>query len=199
MELGTHNSMTYLKPKKWYLYPFLFIARCQSKTIEEQFDSGIRLFDIRVRYNKDGDPEFRHGAIAYKGDVYEVLNYLNSKNVPIKIRIILEVTKYDFINEVFFTKDLMRFPDLYPNLTFYEGRRKYDWKQVYPLPTLDINQLVGSMSGSKLYAIYPELYAKKYNEANLNTYLDYKPLLIDFLNEYGSINSTYTQLQHGLL
>ena len=29
MKKGSHNTMTYLKPSKWYLYPFIFIAKCQ--------------------------------------------------------------------------------------------------------------------------------------------------------------------------
>ena len=184
MELGTHNSMTYLKPKKWYLYPFKFIAQCQSKTIQEQYeDYNVRLFDIRIRYNRDGDPEFRHGAIAYKGDVYGVLNYLNSKGVPIKIRILLETNKADFVNEVFFVKDLMRFKDLYSNLTIYEGRRKFDWKQIVELPTLKVNQIVSSMDDKKINDVWPWLYAKKHNRENLAKCKEDETVLIDFINE----------------
>lgn len=184
MELGTHNSMTYLKPKKWFLYPFQFIARCQSKTIQQQYeDYNVRLFDIRIKYNKDGDPEFRHGSMAYKGDVYETLNYLNSKNVPIKIRILLETKKEDSLNEIFFIKDLNRFKELYPNLTFYEGRRKFDWKKIVDIPTLDVKQIVSSMDDKKLNDLWPWLYAKKHNRENLLNCSEDETVLIDFINE----------------
>nr|DAH01868.1 MAG TPA: hypothetical protein [Crassvirales sp.] len=34
MKLGTHNSMSYLKPKRWWMRPFHFIAKCQSRHID---------------------------------------------------------------------------------------------------------------------------------------------------------------------
>lgn len=185
MELGTHNSMTYLKPKKWYMYPFQFIARCQSKTIKEQYeDYNIRLFDIRITYDRDGNPEFRHGSMAYKGDVYEVLNWLNSRGEKVKIRLLLEINKPSIHSEIFFVYDCKRFGELYPNLTFYEGRRKYDWEQVYKFPTLEVEQPVSSMDGNnKLNDLWPWLYAKKHNAENRIKYKDSKYVLMDFINE----------------
>lgn len=52
MKLASHNSMTYLPIKKWWLKPFRFIAQCQNKTIEEQYQAGVRMFDIRIAFNK---------------------------------------------------------------------------------------------------------------------------------------------------
>lgn len=182
MEIGTHNSMSYLEPKRWYMYPFRFIAKCQSMPINEQYKKGIRLFDIRISYNKNNYPEFRHGSMAFKGDVFEILTWLNNQGDPIKIRLILEEKNESKLRESLFIGDVSKFKVLFPNLTFYEGRRKFDWKQIADLPTLDITQLVGSMSGKLIYKIYPKLYAKKYNDKNINTYLDIKPLLIDFFN-----------------
>ena len=46
-KIGSHNSMTYLPPKKWYMYPFKFVAKCQSSTIEEQYEK----YSIRVTNN----------------------------------------------------------------------------------------------------------------------------------------------------
>lgn len=184
MELGTHNSMTYLKPKKWYLYPFQFIARCQSMTIEEQYYSGIRLFDIRITYDKDGNPEFRHGLMAYKGDVYKCLTWLNNSNNPIKIRLILEVKRPNSNIESFFIKDVERFKELYPNLTFYEGRRKCDWEQLVNLPTINVEQPVSSVDGpNKLNDLWPWLYAKKHNAENRIKYKDAEYVLMDFIDE----------------
>lgn len=184
MELGTHNSMTYLKPKKWYLYPFRFVAKCQSMTLEDQYNSGIRLFDIRVTYDRNGTPEFRHGLMAYKGDVYNYLNWLNDRKEPIKIRLILEIKKPDYLIEIFFIKDCERFKELYPNLTFYEGRRKCDWKQIVTLPTLNVEQPVSSMDGpNKLNDLWPWLYAKKHNAESRVKYKDAEYVLMDFINE----------------
>lgn len=188
MKLGTHNSMTYLKPKKWYLYPFRFIARCQSLTIQEQYNLGIRLFDIRISYDKNHNIEFRHGSMAFKGDVYETLAWLNQQGCPIDIRILLEEKKEDIVKEVLFIKDLDKFKSIFPNLTFYEGRRKFDWKQLVKLPTLEVVQLVSSMQGIKLDDLWPWLYARIMNKRNLKTYkedfkyiVDHIPILLDFI------------------
>lgn len=94
MVLGTHNSMTYLPLKKWYMYPFRFMSKCQSKNIDEQYKSGARIFDLRISFTKRGEVEFRHGMTSYKGNVLKTLSYLNSLKDDIKIRLMLENTKY---------------------------------------------------------------------------------------------------------
>lgn len=179
MEIGTHNSMTYLSPKKWYLYPFQFLAKCQNKTIEQQYSEGIRLFDIRISYTKNKEIEFRHGLMAYKGNVYKTLKYLNSQKDKVKVRILLEKSSQE--NDEMFIYDLKHFRKVFANITFYEGRRKSNWEQLLPLPTLDICQLVSSMAGEGLFKIWPWLYAKVFNKSNIKNYSEEKPLLIDFL------------------
>ena len=88
--IGSHNSMSYLKPRRWYLRPFSFMSKCQSKTLKEQYEKfGVRLFDIRVSFDKDGTPYFAHGLMQYKGDVYEHLDYLNTK-LNVEVRLLLE-------------------------------------------------------------------------------------------------------------
>lgn len=188
MEIGTHNSMTYLKPKRWYLYPFRFIARCQSLAIDEQYKRGIRLFDIRISYDKDNNSEFRHGSMAFKGDVYKTLEWLNNQSEPVKIRILLEENKESLTKEVLFVKDIAQFKREFTNLTFYEGRRKFDWKKVATLPDLEVIQLVSSMQGNKIDDIWPWLYAKLHNKKNLNKFteeykyvVDHIPILLDFI------------------
>ena len=43
MILQAHNSWSYLKPKVWWLRPFAFMARCQSKDIFEQYEPELRI------------------------------------------------------------------------------------------------------------------------------------------------------------
>lgn len=180
MELGTHNSMTYLPLKNWWMYPFNWLAKCQSKTIEEQFNKGIRVFDIRISYDKNS-PVFKHGLARYKGNVYSILRWLDNKNESIKIRLILETNKEDKIKECNFISDCYRFIAFYKNLTFYEGRRKFDWKPIVNFPSLEVNQLISSMAGKGIYKLCPWLYAKVHNKKNLKNYKDNKILLIDFI------------------
>lgn len=169
--IGTHNSMTYLPLKKWYMYPFNFIAKCQSKTIEQQYESGIRLFDLRINFDKKGNLRFKHGLITYKGRVSDVLNYLNTRKEKVYVRLLLEVNNGEdcVMQEVQFIRACKYFEKAYKNITFFCGRAKCSWRQVYvfKFEEPNIKQYVGSMNKNKLYAIWPWLYAKLYNKKNL--------------------------------
>lgn len=185
MKLGTHNSMTYLKPKKWYMYPFRFIAKCQKVDIKKQYELGARMFDIRIHYDKNGNPEFRHGFMAFKGDVEGVFKYLNNKKAKCYIRLVLEVIKEKGIKEqeAFFIRDCKRWESTYSKLNFFCGCRKLDWKKVYSFSTPEpkINQLVSSTTWKKLDDWYPWLYAVLMNKKNLANYNSTDWLLIDFI------------------
>lgn len=185
MKLGSHNSMSYLKPKKWYLTPFRFVAKCQSKSIEEQFKAGVRMFDIRVSYDKYGIPEFRHGSMAFKGNVDEVFKYLNTRRCKVYVRLILEISnkKNSIIHEGYFIKDCKIWEEDYKKIVFFCGRRKFDWKIVYDFKYKEPNivQYVGSMQGSKLNGLWPWLYAKLHNKKHYKECNKNKWALFDFI------------------
>lgn len=176
MKLGSHNTMTYLKPKKWYLYPFQFIARCQSKNIEKQYMLGARWFDLRIAFDKKGRPEFRHGLMSYKGDVFKVLSFLNNQN-DVVVRILLEK------DHPFFKDFCQHIEEQYPNISFTGGQRKSDWTQVYAFknsPCYSIEENYSSMpTNSKWKGLWPWLYAKLNNKKEPKTDRDY--LLLDFI------------------
>ena len=180
MKLGTHDSMTYLPPKRWYLYPFKFMAKCQSKDIETQYKLGARMFDLRVKFN-DGNPEFAHGLLTFKGDVFATLSYLNTKGAY--IRLLLEATKENEYQENHFIKFCQFCEQSYTNLTFFCGRRKFDWKQLYKFPAddIDIVQKVSSTIGSKIDDLWPWLYARFTNKKNYKNRDKDKWLLVDFI------------------
>lgn len=174
MKLASHNTMTYLKPKKWYMYPFRFIAKCQSKTVDKQYESGARWFDLRISFDKRCDPEFRHGLITYKENVFKILEYLNSKDDVI-VRILLEKDHplyYRFCEAI---------ESMYTNIIFCGGHRKSDWKLIYKFkntPIYTIEENYSSMpSNPKWYGIWPWLYSKL--KKKKDTDKDY--LLIDFI------------------
>lgn len=74
-KIGAHNAATGEEGSFWskLLTPF---ARCQSKTLVELYDAGVRLFDIRVRLRKDGKLYIHHGPWRTRSDVYAVLHPL---------------------------------------------------------------------------------------------------------------------------
>lgn len=74
--IGSHNSMSYLPPKRWFWRLFTPLWRCQDKTIEEQIKAGVRFFDIRVVWDRKLDCwQFAHGLVRFgwkKGDPLSV-------------------------------------------------------------------------------------------------------------------------------
>ena len=47
-KIASHDSMSYLKPAKWWMRPFRFVAQCQKVNLESQYyDYGIRMFAIQ--------------------------------------------------------------------------------------------------------------------------------------------------------
>lgn len=187
MKIGTHNSMSYLPPKKWYMYPFRFVAKCQETPIEKQILLGARMVDLRVAFNKEGVLEFRHGSMAYKGNVTEVLDYLNTLSKTIYVRLILEntkLTKNKEKQEEYFKRFCFFCETNYKKLKFFCGRRKFDWKLIYKfkLNDPDITQKISSMTWKKLDDWWPWLYAKIMNRKNIKAHNNKTWLLIDFIN-----------------
>ena len=89
--IGSHNTMTYLKPHKWWMKLINFTSKCQSKDIEEQYAAGVRYFDIRVCIGEhDSLPtHYGHGLIRYKIEHQPILQGLLLRDGTVG-RIILE-------------------------------------------------------------------------------------------------------------
>lgn len=186
MKIGTHNCMSFMQPKHWWMYPFRFIAKCQSKTLKEQYNLGSRMFDVRIAFTKGGTPEFRHGSMAYKGDVLDTFRGLNSLGKNLKIRMILENTKYSrrLEEQEFYYRQLCWYlENIYPNLKFFCGRRKGDWKLIYQFKNQDpeIVQKISSMTWKIWDDWYPWLYAHFMNKKNRAEVDSKKWILVDFI------------------
>lgn len=184
--IGSHNTMSYLPVKQWYFKPLFWTARCQSKDIPEQYYKyKVRLFDIRVKFDKSGDLYFAHGPIMFKGDINKALSTLNTLHegdtTPLYCRVILEgnkPAKDQVLQEEHFTYFCENIQKLYKNIKFFGGNRKYDWKIVYKFntedPVLDdkysstTDFFDGKTSSfrAKLDDLWPWLYAKTHNKKN---------------------------------
>ena len=73
-KIATHNSVTGEKGSLWskFLTPF---ARCQSKTLYEQYKAGCRLFDLRIVKHK-GKYYGAHGTWRTRDEIAECLSEL---------------------------------------------------------------------------------------------------------------------------
>lgn len=207
MILGSHNSMTYLKPRKWWMRIGLFMAKCQNLKLEEQYQSGVRWFDIRISFPKDRngnriDPVFSHGIMDFKGlSVSCVLEFLNSKP-DAYCRLVLE--KGGNSERELFKFFVLHWLKVYPNLKVTQIARKGEWVNLLepnasaPYGIKDAYASANGfyprysswpgilkkkvISGCLLDDLCPWIYAKLHNKKNLTANRNSKIiLLIDFV------------------
>ena len=95
MILGTHNSATggqllwWLRPLAWLINP---TSKCQDRTIVEQLDDGVKLFNLQVAYI-GGKWRFSHGLALYEEDVLTTIRLMKAyslKEEPIYFQLYLD-------------------------------------------------------------------------------------------------------------
>ena len=179
--IGSHNTMTYLPIEcKWYLKPFMWVgnklfAQCQNHNIYYQiFSRQVRVFDLRVYLGPDNQWNFAHGLAKYQTDynLDRILRILSLYNFPIYVRILLEKYKNEEECDEF-AKMCENIEQTYPNITFFGGNRKGDWKKLYQFKDTSFtddnnNQWVSSMAPDARWyeKICPRLYAMRKNKSN---------------------------------
>lgn len=195
--LGSHNSLSYLPCRKWWMYLINWAAKCQSKTLAEQFHDGVNYFDIRVRFDKEGKPVIAHGLVEYRGaiDIYvEVLNQLakHFDKEPVYVRFVLEFNKEpkDWVRQSNLLNELIaRFRGEYPHLTYDYSMTK--WNEEYLIKyNSDITYLFhrySSTLGWKRFLWIPWAYAKLHNKKIKDTHnvvinnKENQVLMLDFI------------------
>ena len=58
--------MSFLPVKQWWLRPFRAWGRCQRLSLAEQWEAGVRYFDMRIKFDSKGRANFGHGLISYR-------------------------------------------------------------------------------------------------------------------------------------
>lgn len=166
--------------------PFNFMSRCQSKSIREQFNRyNVRIFDLRVFFDRNHNPYIRHGLMdyGYRG-VEQNLSFLNSRKTTVYVRVILESGRREYNGSAgdMFCIYCKYLEDRYPNLKFLEGVRKFDWKRLYDFgnacPPMEAD--FSSVKGSKIDDLWPGLYARKHNRKAIRN-CKAKYLMLDFV------------------
>jgi hypothetical protein len=179
--IGTHNSMTYLPVRKWWMKPLNLIAKCQSRPIAEQVKD-VDCIDLRV-YLRGMSWEFAHGLVEYKSDytVYEIVDLAADNGVKY-IRLTLE--KGGELEEAKFCALCSNLEVRYPQITFLNGRAKKGWRLLYKFRDEDsvtLEQYCSSMDGKGLYRIFPKLYAWRYNKRRMQQRNPESICLFDFI------------------
>lgn len=190
MIIGSHNSWSFLKPKKWWMRLFRWCVRCQDYDIETQYEEyGVRCFDLRINFTKQGALRVVHNKCVFDinyDELYNDLIYLNSKK-NCYIRVINDVrTKDGYTDtEVGQFKCLCRHLEaVFNNSKFWCGRNLYNWNVDYIFkcnPTCA--ERYGSVTKPKWFnGLYPRKYAKKHNAEIIDFGTSRDILLIDFVN-----------------
>lgn len=165
-KLGTHNSLSYLKPQ-WWLIPFNWIGKCQNLTLSEQYKKGVRYFDIRVKYIND-EAKSGHGLLTYDIRIEEVLNFINNLEEKCNVRIFLENSKSDptkYFNR--FERDIKIWIDKFKNIKFLEGGCRYSYRRLIeedPKDKIEFRDCYWKKGYTLLP--YPKGYAKDNNKIN---------------------------------
>lgn len=192
--IGTHNSLTYLPVKHWWMKPFNFIAKCQNKDILRQLANGVQIFDFRCRVSRKNPLEFifAHGSMVYQLSISEffgILDALNRNIGPIYVRIMYESAFLDKYRDTTEQENSFHIlcrliQNVYKNITFFGGKRKYDWKVLYDFRTEEpeFRDAYSSVE-CKWLSWFPWLYAKYINKKiNLDEYCNNdKSILMDFI------------------
>lgn len=181
--IASHNSWTFGTPKKWWQKIINFTSKCQSLNIQEQYNKGVRLFDLRLAGNK-----VFHGLVEYNVDYLSDLFWLNGKK-DVSVRILLEKDGY----EESFKSIVDILISTYPDIKFYGGQRKSDWKKLSNLPDIGIIDKYSSTTTlfpcfkSKVFAVlddwWPWLYSYITKDLRKGWKEEYKDtwLMLDFI------------------
>lgn len=183
MNIGSHNSLSYKYPEKWWMRPFHFVAKCQNVDFIQQYNLGVRVFDLRIAFGSDGFVQVKHGYMVFKvSGLYldSFLKFLDEKG-DCYLRVILEFNSKpkDIDYQEYRFKQTCEFLEkAYSNIKFFGGNRKYDWKVIYEFKNKDVPTLVDRYSSTtSLFKsdnkflrivddIWPWLYARLMNKKN---------------------------------
>lgn len=135
-KIGTHNSATGEKGKGWLSWLVTPFAKCQSKTIREQYSAGCRMFDIRVRW-VDGYFRCAHGFWTSERFAYGILQELNTLGKCIVI--LTYEGSLNSYQEKNFIESVMLMKDAFPNITWREVCVKKGWRCIMPSETKEKN------------------------------------------------------------
>ena len=120
-KIATHNSATG-ESGIWYSWLLAPFAKCQSKTIKQQYESGCRLFDIRLKL-VNNKWRMAHGWWYTKRSAEDIIKEMNKfKNGPCRITLTYEGKGK---NNELFLMFIIKLKSLYKNIKYGPVAVKY--------------------------------------------------------------------------
>ena len=195
MVIGSHNSWSYLRPKKWWMRLIACTARCQREDIVSQcVKHNVRCLDLHVRFSFGADKQWAlqivHGPIVYenKNNLDSILRILNNYG-DIYIRVILDVrtrqARHDYnYQRILFQSFCREYEERYPNIKFWCGRMVTGWALDYSFKNDPICiERYGSVTQRKwLWGWWPWLFARLHNKTILEKGAVGDILLMDYVD-----------------
>lgn len=169
--LGSHNSFSYLPIRRWYMKWTRPWARCQSKTIAEQLAVGVRHFDMRVRFNKDGSVRLVHNSIEFKQHNLDDSLYLIN-DYKCHMRLVLDIrNRVDASQEKMFFEYVKMIQKKYPDIRLHVQIASRGWTDI-PEWSAGPFEIIGNyvsvigynMKNLIKYMGIPKIYSKANNE-----------------------------------
>lgn len=166
MKIASHNSWSYLPPRKlWMLFVRPF-SRCQDVDIRTQLALGVRMFDLRIKV-VDGRVYMAHGLLEFGIDSVFADLYWIRKAGECYVRVLLE-NRNPSDNEVELFKDeVHRLTTLFPTIKWFGGHGAHgdDWYRHY----VEFDEVVlyaekhASVCADGIGRILPRRYARLHN------------------------------------
>ena len=190
MILGSHNSWSFLRFKKWWMRLLSFTARCQECSIKDQYNIyGVRCFDLRIKFDENDNPIFSHNMFIYdcsKEDIMNDLSYLDEKG-DCCVRILHEARRESEYNERTvddFVNFVIELQSKFTNIQFWCGKNLYNWETDYEFPYKpSCEEKYASVCPPKIIDDwYPKMFAKRHNQEIKEKGTDCDILLIDFVD-----------------
>jgi len=199
MKIQSHNSWTYLKPKKFWMKLIRFTAKCQSVDIYDQYYLyDVKAFDLRIRFDKNGNLVIAHGLVEFDytyDELIKDLEFLNNVR-GFTVRILHEIRNKkqnenkNLVKFIEFCADVQR---RFKNIDFYGGQSVYDWHVDYNFKKTftEDNHYASVCLPKVIDDWFPWLYAVLHNKKALKKGTDKDLLVIDFVN----IGNSYVSKQ----
>lgn len=132
--IATHNAFTFKKSTSKLYEFFSFLWRCQNKSLQEQYDSGIRFFDIHIFRKNSETWGFAHGLVNLQGGFSELrvlYQTIRIKYPGVKCRILLE--KGSKADKELFKMEIQQLNDEFEDFPeiVYQCIIKHNWEIVY--------------------------------------------------------------------
>lgn len=201
--LGSHNSMSYLKPIHWWQRWQRPWYRCQEINLVQQYKQGARYFDIRVNLINDCwhyvHNKIDFGYAGYFNELDSLIELAERENQKIYLRIILDRRKApktvdeqkNLVNKFqHLITWLQNAYKIYNVICIDEAIVYWNWKRIYKNPlhpeVYEYHNSVINKNNLLKYLLGNKHFAKKRNHEyatsiNLMKFSNYCTLM-DFVN-----------------